>query len=240
MASLLERRRSPRLQLEVPVRVLWLDYKDVPYVEETQTTLISAHGALVYLRHPVALSARLEITSRTTNRTATARVAWTGELLADGRTGVGIELVAAQGYEFWGPLAVALWEEIQTALPSSRDLARHSRVRHLHLSVAALVLLGLFLAVARPWLWTLAFAAFAAFHLVNARRCRRVRSLLLGWLFAPLSLASLLCATGALTCSWATIFILALLILGSAYAAELFVPRYLRLGAKPTSRQETK
>lgn len=108
-----ERRRSARLTLEVPVRVLWRDHKDVGHDEKTQTAIVSRHGALVYLTEPLALGSLLRIANFATGQHASARVVWTGDVMPDGTARVGIELDSPVGYDFWGSLAVRLWEEVE-------------------------------------------------------------------------------------------------------------------------------
>lgn len=113
MKSPEERRRSTRLTLEVPVRVMWRDQKDMGHDEKTQTAVVSRHGALIYLREPLALGSPLRIVNFATGQYALARVVWTGDVMPDGTARVGIELDSPVNYEFWGTMAVRLWEEAE-------------------------------------------------------------------------------------------------------------------------------
>ncbi|MFQ5778912.1 MAG: hypothetical protein ACE5IP_12980, partial [Terriglobia bacterium] len=106
-----KKRRSPRLTLEVPVRVLWHHYKGAAHEEETQTAVVSRYGALLYLSQPLPLDTPLRIASRANNQSTDARVAWTGDTLPDGTTRVGIGFLSPVKPEFWGVMAVRLWEE---------------------------------------------------------------------------------------------------------------------------------
>ncbi len=110
-----ERRRSPRLTLEVPVRVKWHDSHGTLQEETSHTAVLNRHGALLYLSRPLPPDTMLRLTNLSNGRVAFSRVVWTGDTLSDGRARVGIELTQSVGYEFWGTLAVHLWEEEQQA-----------------------------------------------------------------------------------------------------------------------------
>lgn len=110
-----ERRRSPRLTVEIPVRVLWRDPGGASHDIRAATAIVSRHGALLYLSLPLSLGAELRLTNPINNLSATARVVWTGDTLPDGTARVGIEFSSPVGYDFWGTMAVRLWEEHQQA-----------------------------------------------------------------------------------------------------------------------------
>lgn len=95
------------------MRVLWRDYKDMGHEEKTQTAIVSRHGALVYVSQPLSLGTPVRITNLANQQTATARVVWTGDVMPDGMARIGIELDSPVGYDFWGKMAVRLWEEIE-------------------------------------------------------------------------------------------------------------------------------
>ena len=95
-----DRRRSPRVLLEIPVEVDWRDSKAVRHREYTRTKVVNAHGALLSLRTPVATKQPLHITNITTKSRAQARVAWVGDPTPEGVVPVGIELESPDP-EFW-------------------------------------------------------------------------------------------------------------------------------------------
>ena len=97
---------------------MWRDQKEMGHDEKTQTAIISRHGALIYLSEPLALGSQLRIVNFTTGQVTSARVVWTGDVMPDGTARVGIELDSPVGYDFWGTLAVRLWEETQAATQS--------------------------------------------------------------------------------------------------------------------------
>lgn len=119
-----ERRRSPRLTLEVPVRVVWRDPQGAGHEHNSQTAIVSRHGALIYLAQPLPLGTELRIINHANNQSTTARIVWAGDTLPDGTARVGIEFASPVSYEFWGMMAVRLWEEQQ-------KVAKHGWLRRL-------------------------------------------------------------------------------------------------------------
>ena len=69
-----ERRRSERLLITVPIRVEGMDRNGEIFREETQTLVINRQGARIYLKRKVAAGAVLLITTVLGNRSAKFRV----------------------------------------------------------------------------------------------------------------------------------------------------------------------
>jgi len=95
------RRRSLRVELAVPLRVVWQGRDGARREERTATVVVNAHGCLLTLRAPLLVGAPLEITHGETGAVRRGRVVWCGEVAPDGRTRVGVEL-ADSAPEFWG------------------------------------------------------------------------------------------------------------------------------------------
>lgn len=87
-----DRRRSPRVLLELPVLVTWQDESGQPQSELTTTKIVNAYGALLTLKSPVTVGLELELTNRLTQAKVPARVAWLGSQSPSGGGEVGIEL----------------------------------------------------------------------------------------------------------------------------------------------------
>jgi hypothetical protein len=95
-----DRRRMPRVLLEIPVVVNWVDQKGQPHTEPSTTKLVNAYGALIQLQKPVVVGLELEITNVSTQSKARARVVWVGSPLPEGGLGIGVELLDPDP-EFW-------------------------------------------------------------------------------------------------------------------------------------------
>ncbi|MDR3675491.1 MAG: PilZ domain-containing protein [Acidobacteriota bacterium] len=70
----LDRRRSERLLITVPIQVEGVDREGEKFTEETQTIVINRQGARIHLRRHVAVGAMLMITTRVAKRSAKFRV----------------------------------------------------------------------------------------------------------------------------------------------------------------------
>ena len=104
-----DRRRMPRVLMEVPVVVKWVDRKGRTHTEPSATQVVNAFGALVRLKHALKVDAKVEITNLKTEVTRKARVAWVGSPSPGGGVGVGVELESPDP-DFWaGP-----WPQNQT------------------------------------------------------------------------------------------------------------------------------
>ncbi len=90
-------RRSPRKTATIPVKLS--SEMLGAWEEETETVLVSRHGALVRCKHPAKAGETLHFERADTGEKALARVAWQ-RLLDQGEVGLGVEFVACEN--FWG------------------------------------------------------------------------------------------------------------------------------------------
>jgi hypothetical protein len=96
---ILNRRRTQRVLVRVPVRVSAQSTPASRFDEDTHTLAISAHGALIPLSKPVGKGQRLELLNIGTGDRAECIVAHLGQRQGD-RTEVGIEFVLPSP-KFW-------------------------------------------------------------------------------------------------------------------------------------------
>ena len=87
-----DRRRAPRVLLEIPVVVIWIDQRGTRHTEPTTTKVVNAHGALLHLKNPMVVGMEVEVHNVTTLAKIQARVVWVGDPLPDGGQEIGIEL----------------------------------------------------------------------------------------------------------------------------------------------------
>jgi hypothetical protein len=69
-----ERRRSERLLITVPIRVEGMDREGEKFTEDTRTLVINRQGARIYLKREVAVGAVLLIATTVGHRKARFRV----------------------------------------------------------------------------------------------------------------------------------------------------------------------
>ena len=69
-----ERRRSQRLMISVPIRVEGTDRNGVKFVENTRTILVNRQGARIYLKRMVSAGSLLDVTTTVAHRTGKFRV----------------------------------------------------------------------------------------------------------------------------------------------------------------------
>ena len=98
-AAQLERRRSPRRLLDVPLIVSGESAENQPFHEETFTISVSAHGALVLLATRVALGQTVILIKPETRQQQEGRVSRLGSLHG-GLAQVAVEF-AQPVPEFW-------------------------------------------------------------------------------------------------------------------------------------------
>ena len=87
-----DRRRSPRVLLEILVQVIWTDAKGERHTERATTKVVNAYGALLHLQSQMVVDTELEIHNVTTMAKLTARVVWVGDPDPHGGQEIGIEL----------------------------------------------------------------------------------------------------------------------------------------------------
>jgi hypothetical protein len=90
-------RRSPRKVATIPVKIS--SEALGAWEEETETVLVSRHGALVRCKHPAKAGDTLRFQRADTGDIALARVAWQ-RFLDQGEVRIGVEFVACEN--FWG------------------------------------------------------------------------------------------------------------------------------------------
>jgi hypothetical protein len=141
-ASLQEvnRRRSERLLITVPIRVEGVDRNGEKFNEETRTIVINREGARIYLKRPVAAGSMLLITTMVARRSGKFRVVGPTQPPSGEGGEWGVECRESNG-NIWGigfPLAPAL-EGACTALIECR---RCHAVKLSHLSMVEHEVLG--------------------------------------------------------------------------------------------------
>jgi hypothetical protein len=100
----LERRRSERLQIGIPVRVLSFDlehFETGGFSEDTRTLLVSRSGASVALRNPVIAGDSLRIINLTNHSEADFRVVGALGTSEDGAGIWAVECLERRD-DFWG------------------------------------------------------------------------------------------------------------------------------------------
>lgn len=97
-----ERRRSPRREIQIPVRVRWIADDGSRREEVTKTQVVNAHGCLLLLRAALWVGTEVELVNLSSQAVRRGKVAWGGEVSSDGRNKVGIELDEPDPH-FWGP-----------------------------------------------------------------------------------------------------------------------------------------
>jgi len=93
------RRRSMRVLLSVPIRVIGKTAAKEAFEEQTRTLVVNAHGALISLQAPVGADQRVTVENKATNQSRECRVVHVGTQAA-GKIQVGIEFVNPSG-SFW-------------------------------------------------------------------------------------------------------------------------------------------
>lgn len=87
-----DRRRSPRVLLEIPVMVIWTDGRGEHHTERATTKIVNAYGAMLFLMNPMVVGMELEIHNVTTLAKIEVRVVWVGDPRPDGGQEIGVEL----------------------------------------------------------------------------------------------------------------------------------------------------
>jgi hypothetical protein len=93
------RRRSQRVMVSLPITISG-KIGQAAFTEETRTTVINAHGALIALKAKVWKDQTVSLKSRTSSDELECRVIWVGPT-ADGKTQCGIEFIKPAP-KFWG------------------------------------------------------------------------------------------------------------------------------------------
>ena len=93
------RRRSERVMLQIPVRVLTETAERVQVQEDTHTLVVNAHGALIALEAQVVAQQNVMLSNKSTQQSIDCRVVHIGSAQG-GKTQVGMEFIKPSG-KFW-------------------------------------------------------------------------------------------------------------------------------------------
>jgi hypothetical protein len=93
-------RRSSRIFTRIPVRASGKNTQGKKFRENSQTIVINAHGALLYLNEEIAIGHDLVLINPVTEEEQDCRVVYLGEM-SDKGTRVGIEFLSPSPH-FWG------------------------------------------------------------------------------------------------------------------------------------------
>ncbi len=96
-----ERRRSVRVLLHIPIRVLGERSAGQPVDEVVETLAVSRHGALVKTTTGLRPDSKVRVENPENGQSATFRVVWTKAKPLDGAWHAGLELMAGQP-TLWG------------------------------------------------------------------------------------------------------------------------------------------
>ena len=92
--------RSSRIFTRIPVRASGKNTQGKKFRENSQTIVINAHGALLYLNEEIGMGNQLVLINPVTEEEQECRVVYLGEL-SDKGTRVGIEFLSPSPH-FWG------------------------------------------------------------------------------------------------------------------------------------------
>ena len=93
-------RRSSRVFTRIPVRASGRTAEGRKFREDSQTIVVNAHGALLYLQHELAMGADVVLTNPITEEDQDCRVVYIGENSDKGQR-IGVEFLSPAPH-FWG------------------------------------------------------------------------------------------------------------------------------------------
>ena len=93
-------RRSSRVKIDMPVEIIGQTTAGNAFREDTRTTAVNAHGALVLLTTPNEINPSMAMVNKKTNAKAQCRVVYR-KRIEGGKTELGLEFVDPQP-RFWG------------------------------------------------------------------------------------------------------------------------------------------
>ena len=94
------RRRSERVMLQIPVKLITLSAERVPVEEQTHTLVVNAHGGLLMLKHEIDTGEMIVLTNPETLEDQECRVVYQGEPCEKGQR-IGVEFLTPAP-RFWG------------------------------------------------------------------------------------------------------------------------------------------
>lgn len=96
----LTRRRSLRVDLQLPVVVSWVAHGRTPR-EEAMTLAVNEHGCLLGLKALVTEGLEMDLLNPSSKMVSRGKVVWCGDVSKEGRHQVAIELEKPDA-TFWG------------------------------------------------------------------------------------------------------------------------------------------
>ncbi|HUC42194.1 MAG TPA: hypothetical protein VL913_00475 [Candidatus Micrarchaeaceae archaeon] len=99
--AMIERRRSSRVLIRIPVRVFGSQSAGQPLDAPAETIAVSRCGALLRVPFSPQLGARIEVLNGLSQETREFRIIRVGEPHSDGLVDVGVEILHP-GRSFWG------------------------------------------------------------------------------------------------------------------------------------------
>jgi hypothetical protein len=113
------KRRSSRVAIDMPVEVFGQTQNGKMFREETRTTTVNAHGALLILASAKAINASVILINKKTSTEAQCRVVYLKEM-EKGRVELSVEFVTPQP-RFWGiAFPPEDWNNADRKRPSSK------------------------------------------------------------------------------------------------------------------------
>lgn len=97
--SAMDRRRSQRIILRMPVRIYGHAGNEQLVYEETFTETVSSHGALINVSHQLPIGTRLILTNQTTEEELACKVVFQGQT-KEGQLQVAVEFIEPSP-KFW-------------------------------------------------------------------------------------------------------------------------------------------
>jgi hypothetical protein len=94
-------RRSPRLAVDLPIRVFGMDPQGAEFVEDSHTLAVSKHGAKIQLHHQLIPDHEIKIVCLETHQEAVFRVVAKASAAAPSHTLWGIECLNP-AHDIWG------------------------------------------------------------------------------------------------------------------------------------------
>jgi hypothetical protein len=100
-AEFVERRRSERLRLKLPVSVRWQPAEGEPVKIEVETETVNGHGAMLRIPGELSPPSAMELTCLTTGQSSAVEAVWIDEPAEDGLRRIAVSL-PSPNEELWG------------------------------------------------------------------------------------------------------------------------------------------
>lgn len=99
-----ERRRSPRVETAIPLKVSWNNAKGKLVVEQAYTEAFSNLGARVRLKEPIEVGQEITLINQQNQESMLGRVVWASEDATDEGRLVAFTFLTPSS-DFWGTVA---------------------------------------------------------------------------------------------------------------------------------------